>query len=227
MIADTWVALGGIAQLVAALATVVLAAVTAGMAQRTHEVATKTQALSESTATVAERTQELAKSTADVATATATEAVATESLAVEARADRRLAWRPHVGISELVLTTPMGRLEARGRVRNVGSGPALNVVVTARDLSDVSRWCIQRVGDLTSGQEGKFTALQWTAGGAITSPFEGWPIGRPAIAVALYGDVLGARYRIMFDSDWRRYPPEVWTEGPRPLWADEPLVWGD
>src|SRR5579862_5443243 len=78
MAGTDWVALGGIAQIAAAVGTLNLAVVTGRMVKRTHELGQK-----------ADRQIEAAQR----------EAEATERLAIEARTDRRLLWRPQLELT--------------------------------------------------------------------------------------------------------------------------------
>jgi hypothetical protein len=207
------------AQLAVAGGTLVLAAFTAWMAHRTHEVA------------------EQAK---DQVAAADREAKATENLAIEARTDRQLAWRPQVELSHLDRLTNNDSWNFR--IRNSGPGPALQVVSMARDVDDVGRWCLVRFGDLVPAELQARNGPRWTGGGAVSSPFEdivGATDGEVVLAVVMCSDILGRRFRFGYaravylpptDKFLRPLPPEVSAlsenHPAHTGWAAEPMVWG-
>jgi hypothetical protein len=221
MIGTNWTAVGGVAQLVAAVATMGLAVVTARMAMRTHEVAVEAKAQ---------------------AGAAAREAKATENLAIEARTDRQLAWRPHLELVGYDHHTDVEDNSFYFTVRNLGPGPALQVDCLAREIENVARWGIARIGDLRSGDSGAAHGQIWSKGGSLNTPFEGIPGESPGgiVAVVLMcSDVLGRRFRFGYtrpiklppsDQSLRALPADVSViseDHPAHTgWADEPLIWG-
>jgi hypothetical protein len=119
-----WVAFGGVAQLIAAGATVLLAAFTARMARRTHDVATETKK----------------------------ESAATISLANEAKTDRELAWRPQLAlrICDVIVRNGVPG-EFSFQIVNAGGAPGIGCMVLARLPQDISHWGMWAVGDIGSG----------------------------------------------------------------------------
>ena len=118
-----WVTFGGIAQLVAAAATVTLAGVTAWMAKRTHDVAEETKR----------------------------EARATQSLADEAPTDRELVWRPQLDLTACGVQMESGKFFAK--VFNAGGGPAIGCKVLVRLPDQINVWCLWAFGDIASRSE--------------------------------------------------------------------------
>jgi hypothetical protein len=204
-------------QAAVAIGTLSLAGVTAFMAKRTHEVASKTQGLVE---------------------ASSREALATESLASEARTDRQLAWRPQL---ELVGYQHVGETFVFD-VRNTGAGPALQVACLSREIENIGRWCLLRLGDLRPGEQ-KRQGVAVRVGSSLTSPFEGIPgmvDGVEVVEVVIVcGDVLDRRFRFGH-SRLVSLPPEATGRKPLPAdistvtedhpnhvgWAAEPMIWG-
>ena len=221
MTGTDWVKVGGLAQLAAAIGTLVLAGVTAWMAKRTHDVA---------------------KGSAAQVDAAQREARATERLAIEARTDRQLAWSPRLELVRYDHHVDVVDNVFYFTVRNLGPGPALQVDCLAREIENVGRWTIARVGDLRSGESGEARGELWTKGGGLNSPFEDIPGESPGgvvTVVLLCADVLGRRFRFAYtrpaglpaaDPSLRALPAEVSTvseEQPSHTgWADEPLIWG-
>jgi hypothetical protein len=204
-----WVALGGIAQGLAALATVALALVTVSMANETREVA---------------------KAARD-------ETAATISLAQEARNDRELAWRPQMSLVDIRLgdgVPPSPLIEVR--VKNAGGGPAIKCKVAIRQPG---RWWLIAVGDLQVNSEASgigspqsgarpdevFTYVSQGAGG-LSVPLT------PELVI-LCSDVLGRQLRFPVQNSfdgigaWNHLRPEVSAEEvPKAKWATEPaLFW--
>jgi hypothetical protein len=218
-----WLAVGGMAQLVAAGATLILAVFTYAMAKRTHELADKAQ-------------DQVEAAQLQVAAAQR-EAKATENLAIEARTDRQLAWRPHLELVEYLHEGD--RFDFT--VRNAGAGPAFRVECLAREIKDVSRWGIVSLPNLQPGESAMDTANVWIKGGGLISPFENFPgsFEYEFVTVVLFcEDALGRRFRFgqmrpeglsISDPSWRSMPPDVSTvtdEHPfHSDWADEPMVW--
>jgi hypothetical protein len=215
--ATNWLEVGGVAQLVAAAATVGLAGVTAAMAIRTHEVAKETKGL---------------------VGVSLREAQATEALAIEARTDRQLAWLPQL---ELVrYTHPPNSFGFE--VRNTGPGPALRVVCMAREMENIGKWAIVHMGDFRPGELKEEDGRLWTGVGAVISPFEGIPGLTSADVVTivlLCSDVLGRRFRFGYAKGVHLPPDNITVKALPPNvstisedhpwhtdWADEPLVWG-
>lgn len=217
MASANWVELGGIAQLVAAGGTLGLAAVTAWLAKRTHE---------------------MAKEAEGQVAAALREAKATETLAVEARTDRQLAWRPQLELTHYDHTQDNFQFD----LRNTGPGPALQVSCMAREIENVSRWCILHTNDLRPGDSTRVGAPVWTAGGSVDSPFRDVPGLMDGVedvqVVLMCADVLGRRFRFCFakprhlpsdDKFLKPLPPDIAVaddEQRYARWAAEPMVWG-
>jgi hypothetical protein len=211
-------------QIIAAGATLVLAGVTAWMAYKTSQVA--------------KQTQNQATATTKAAQAAHNEAEATKALAAAAQIDRLLQWRPQLELRDLYHAENGWKM----RIRNTGSGPALDVVVAAREMSNIGNWCLLRVGDLRPGDDSETEGFNWSHGGALTSIFEGFfdlDERRVATSVMLCSDVLGRRFRFGIADPKDPYPGEIskvlgaeispalspahpFHEG----WANEPLIWG-
>jgi hypothetical protein len=231
--ATNWLQVGGIAQLIAAGATFALAAGTCYMAFKTRAVA--------------KETHEVAIKTHEAAEATRQEAHATEALAEEMRNDRRLSFLPMLEVTSYVRDVHLTAGDTAGSVdrvsfRNAGHGPALGVVVLARDLANVGNWSITRMGHLRPEDGIKGINAEVREGGpTLYTPFEGIP-GTPTDAgvgvVLLCSDVLGRRIRFGSywrklgnerDSRWEALPPEIASPAAHgfPMgWTSEPLVWG-
>ena len=228
-----WSEIDGIAAAAAAFGTLVLAAFTARLATRTHELA--------------EKADIQIKSAAEQVQAAWHEAKATESLAVEQRTDRQLQWRPQLErVNFWTVKVSSGadlqsQEEAAIRVRNSGAGPALTVVVLAREMTDTSRWWIFRIGDLCPGEEKERRENRWANGGSMTEPFSGFPDcddRRVVNFVMFCSDVLGRRFRFGVGEPKEPYPGEpakvfvaqvsALTDD-RPIhtgWAESDLIWG-
>ncbi len=117
-----WVAL------ITGLATVVLVAITAYYAKRTSDIAEQTQVTADATKLMADETRKMVAATQEQVSETraqreaqARPVVTFTLLALETE------WEPPEGVDHTVPTITRFGLE----VRNVGSGPALNVVVDA------------------------------------------------------------------------------------------------
>lgn len=211
-------------QIIAAGATLVLAGVTAWMAFKTSRVA--------------EETKKQAGATTKAAQAAHEEAEATKALASAAQIDRLLQWRPQLELRDL----RHAQNDWNMTIRNTGSGPALDVVVAAREMSNIGEWCLLRIGDLRPGDRSEAHGLTWLHEGAVTSVFEtflGLDVRRVVTSVMLCSDVLGRRFRFGIADPKNPYPGEISRvlgaeispaisslhpshEG----WADEPLIWG-
>jgi hypothetical protein len=198
-----WLEVGRIAQLAAAAGTLVLACGTVLFAIRTHEVASKTEGVAEKTAGVAEKTHELAQQTkslvemtGDLVEASLREASATESLAVEAKTDRQLAYRPQL---ELTLYRHVGD-DFTFQVRNTGPGAAFQVTCPSREVENVTRWTLLRLQNLRPGEEAVDHSMIWTKGMALYSPFE-HVLGTSSVeivtVVILCSDVIGRRFALV------------------------------
>ncbi len=214
MVGTNWLEVGGIAELIAAVATLSLAGVTALMAKRTHEVAEKTEGLVEVSVRHAE---------------------ATEQLAEAARTDRELAWRPQLGI----IST-----ERRGdgfscTIRNTGPGPASQVMCLRREMENIGNWWMIPFNNMVAGEDQTSGAGKWSDGGSLYSPFDVPGDFGPQEAVTmvvLCSDVLGRRFRWAYAESvapdqrriFRALPAEACHEDfqPLPAWAQEPLIWG-
>jgi len=205
-----WVAVGGIAQLVAAAATITLAIFTAVMASRTREVAIETQS----------------------------ESSATRLLAEEAKRDRELAARAQLSLLEFACDVlphqePPGRVQAN--ILNAGSGPAIDVKLALRSPSDVNIWSIVNFRDLKpAGNREK--GGQLVHGGSPYDLFDDPGDTAAADVVLFCSDVLDRRYRFPFldavgnsDATWRPLPPEIFSpDDPvngRPNWVNHPKLW--
>lgn len=220
MAGTDWVALGGIAQLAAAFGTLTLAVVTGRMVKRTHELGQK-----------ADRQIEAAQR----------EAEATERLAIEEpRTDRQLLWRPQLDLAAYHHEDNADTFSFT--VGNSGAGPALQVVCLAREMGNVGRWCIIRMGDLRPGVVRSGSGLLWAAGGDLRSPYDQIPGASDFVTVVLVcSDVLGRRFRFGYTKPLHERPEQM-HEMPRPLpaevssvtqahpvhaeWAREPMIWG-
>ena len=206
-----WGEVDGIAQIAVAIGTITLAGFTYGLARRTHELAAMSK---------------------DQVDASLREAKATEGLALEARTDRHLAWRPQLELRDLRHTDQWSM-----RIGNSGAGPALDVIVAARDMTDVGEWCLIRCGDLRPGDHVERAELPWQHGNSLTSTFEGFSDlneRRVVTIVMMCTDVLGRRLRFGIADPKHPFPGEVSTVLPveistqdhRLAWATEPLIWG-
>jgi hypothetical protein len=186
MLATNWTAVGGIAQLCAAGATVVLAIFTAVMAKRTHAVAKETHI----------------------------EAGATATLVNETRIDRQLQWQPQMELSRFEVLENAGpaipTFTFKVSVRNNGAGPALQARVAVRtNESSMSNWALVSLGDVRPGDTAKVEELS-VAGGPMSQPFEEPknfeprevnPTIRDFVCAAVFcSDVLGRRYRFLYTS---------------------------
>jgi hypothetical protein len=216
MIAVDWVAFGGIAQGIAALATIGLAVTTVVMAKATKKLAADTTE----------------------------EAKATRSMADEAKVDRGLTWRPQLGLASMQLNmAPPGTWVFA--LKNSGGGPALDSRGLVRWPSNIGLWTMIAFGDLTPGQAtDRIGADSWKTGGSPYELFNGFADNRDAPEVMLFcSDVLGRRWRfpirtlnsaVEYESaalreGWKVYPGEVAAPGDenQPMWSQSPLLWSD
>lgn len=222
-----WTGFDGLAEALVAFGTILLAGFTWRLARRTTELASETK--------------DLARETKDEAKAAAREAAATENLAVEARTDRQLQWQPKLERLDVHHRDVAGVDLLFVSVRNSGVGPALNVVVTTRDIADVGRWWLLRCGDLRGAEEFRGSEGRWPRGSTLTAVFEGFPDcdrRRTVTFVMLCTDVLGRRFRFGIAEPTKPYPgepPKVLAADISALsanhpqhtgWADNPLIWG-
>ena len=211
-----WTVIDGIAALLVAGGTLTLAWYTHALAKQTHERASKTK---------------------DQVDASLREAKATEELALEARTDRLLTWRPQLEIRNFIRDGADWYMT----VRNTGGGPALDVVVVARNNSNVGEWALLRFGDLRPGEALDKKGETWISGKAIISIFEDFlePDNRRAVSqVMMCSDILGRRFRFGISDPINPFPgepsrvlaPEISIRDPetgaRLPWASEQLVWG-
>jgi hypothetical protein len=215
-VSQTWNVVAATAQAAAAVAMIVLAV---------------------GTILLASRTRELAQNAKDQVDSTLREAKATENLALEARTDRQLVWRPQLQIRGLGDAIGSGWYMTAS---NTGSGPAIDVVVAIRDIHNVGHWGVWRVGDLRPGdsQEG---GSDDRLGMNVTSIFEGFidcDLRRSVSVAIMCTDVLGRRMRFGIADPIAPYPGEASKalqvemsilneEHPQHVgWAQEPLIWG-
>ena len=218
VVATNWVAVGGVAQILAAIATVGLATITARMATRTREMASETKAQ---------------------AHATKEEAKATRTLGDEAKFDRQLRWRPQLDLTVCWVDSN----EFRFRVFNAGGGPAIACKVLARQPDDINRWGLWVAGDIAPNSSTDERGTEIRTSGSIYAAFEAPdamadPKREPNVVV-ICADILGRRYRFpvvdVFDDEhktnkremWKPFPPEIY-EGAAPdapTWTGHPLLW--
>lgn len=220
----SWVAVGGLAQIAAALATVYLAL--------------KTRKLAEDTKKLAEDTKE--------------EAVASKALADEAKIDRELSWRPQLGLLTLRTPTPtptepdrqtLRSVMAIGSIRNAGGGPAIDCHVVLRNPTNVSEWSILAFGDLAPGSETveaqALTELNHNPPHLFSGLSGSTPDPMPDVLL-FCSDVLGRRWRFPVrvypksgsnEIDppelWKRFPTDHSPPGGNPenVWSIDPLIW--
>ena len=203
-----WVALGGIAQFVAAGATIALAAVTAYMAIKTRAVAEETKK----------------------------ESSATQSLAAEARRDRELAWRPQVSLLEFNVQAPDQPLfTSTFKVRNAGGGPALDCRIAAHLPDNLNFWWLASVGDMAQGAETSGRGEMRPDAGMPYEIFDYETDVKPVVpdVMIFCTDVIGRRFRFpiagAFDSVHSKpyMLPDVYVVGDPdpPRWASSPLLW--
>jgi hypothetical protein len=131
------------------------------------------------------------------------EAEATHRLADEARTDRYLAWAP-VLASEFLGHSTIGE---RVRVKNIGSGPALNCVFFSEQAG---RLGVSAKFSLSSGEKREIECDRTLAIESIDYPAGiGTPLGGPlpkateVVRVLICSDVLGRRWRFL-----EGWPPE-------------------
>jgi hypothetical protein len=217
-----------------ALRTREVATKTGDVAQQTGEVATKTGELAEKTSALVATTADLVEKTAGLVEASLREAKATEDLALEAKADRQLAYRPQL---ELTFYHHSGD-DFIFKVRNAGPGPAFQVTCVAQEVENRGRWTLSRLNNLRPGDESTDQTVVWTKGGALYSPFEHVP-GTSTVeivtVVILCSDVIERRFRFgqaravavePTEEGLRALPADI-SDGPvHTGWADEPLIWG-
>jgi hypothetical protein len=190
-IGTDWVAVGGIAELVAAGATLLLAAVTVVLASKAGK-----------------------------------EAKATTVLATETRLDRELSFRPFFVIeerAEMDIGSHSNPVMATVfRVRNVGTGPAIDVRFIARRAG--TWWLDAPLAALGPGE----------VSGVRRAPPQDrdLPDGllelpqAPVDGAFFYEDVFKTRYRALVDGT-TVLPEEIWRIGkidaPPPRWAQRPM----
>ena len=245
VLATNWTEWAAIGSLAAAVGTLALAGTTVWLASRTHDVATKTEGVAEKTEAVADKTGALAEQTAALVEKTAglvgaslREAQATEALALEAKTDRQLAWRPQLELLSYFHVDDVWDFE----IRNSGPGPAFQVAVLAREIQNIGRWTLVRVGDLRPGDTRQHQGKMRTSGFALTSPFENIPGALQdeiATWVLMCSDVLGRRHRFPRTESVNKTPGSMYLKLMSPEmsvltddhpdhtgWAAEPLIWG-
>ncbi len=207
MDSTAWIALGGVAQFLAACATVYLAV----------------------------STRKLAGETETVASQTGDEARATTKLAEQARADRELACWPQLEMisNGENRTADRGGYNVF-RFRNLGTGPALGCRILALDSAERG-WAMLMGGSLAAkdGQADGRGGLR----SPDDCPWEVFRTSREgrerADVVMMCSDILGRRFRFLVFRDsgvgdpWVSLPAEVWTpsEDGGPGWATNPDLW--
>jgi hypothetical protein len=200
-------------------------------------VAFGTLALAWKTRSLAKETHALAEKGDGQVAALIREAKATEELAVAARTDRLLTWRPQLELRDFIRDGADWYMT----VKNSGAGPALDVVVVARNQNNIGEWALVRFGDLRPGDSFDKKGETWAYGKTITSIFEEYlerDDRRIVTQVMMCTDVLGQRFRFgvadpknAFPGEpSRALPAEVSIPDPetqaRSPWASEPLLWG-
>ena len=194
-----WSEVDGVAAAAAAFGTLVLAGVTGWLAKRTHDLA--------------ENADAQIRKAAEQVDASRQEVEATEALATEQRTDRQLQWRPQlerIAFGTVAVTNPESQEAATIHVRNSGAGPALAVVVLAREM-DTSRWWIFPIGDLRPGEEKERCESRWANGNSLTEPFNDFPDcddRRVVNFVMFCSDVLGRRFRFGVGEPKHPFPGE-------------------
>lgn len=212
----SWTPIEAVAELLVAIGTLTLAWKTRGLAKETHALAQKAGAQVE---------------------ASIREAKATEELALATRTDRLLTWRPQLEMRDFIHEGDDWFMT----IRNSGAGPALDVVVVARNNNNIGEWAILRFGDLRPGDSREKKGDTWPHGRAITSIFDEYLIrdDRRAVAqVMMCTDVLDRRFRFGIADPKNAFPgepsrafpaeisiPDAETQAQLP-WATEPLIWG-
>jgi len=166
----------------------------------------------------AEASRSAAEATGRAAEAAQIEAEATVQLAQEAREDRELAWRPHLGV---LMGQPSAAPDFDSidvTVTNVGNGPALDCRVW---LYATNRWTWRDVEPLATQQQLPLPEPIWVPhfGGLPPFPqgmFDPPPGGRPHhgswVLVATCTDVLGNRWRFMNGQQ----PERIHSNDPHP-----------
>lgn len=221
-LSDPWAGWAALAEILVAMGTAILAFATFRLASQSRDLNKKTQ--------------ELALNAEKEVEASLRSAKATEALALEARLDRQYMWQPHLELRD----TSHGDTHWTLKVKNTGAGPAFNVVVVAREMSNIGIWTILRFGDLVSGEEKQLTQENWQHGMSLSSPFDGYQdLGdRHAVTTAMMcSDVLARRFRFGVATPKNPFPGEPTkilpvdifpTSTNQPVhvgWAWEPLIW--
>jgi hypothetical protein len=208
--ATDWVAVGGVAQLIAAAATISLAVVTAIMAIKTRDVAIETRK----------------------------ESGATQALATEAKRDRELAWRPQLSLVEFNVAgaTEQTLFTSSFKIRNSGGGPAIDCRVAAHLPEDINFWWLTSLGDLPAGSVSNVGNGSLHQGSTPYEIFD-YPHAResdPIPDVMMFcTDAIGRRLRFpvagAFDGLHSKpyMAPDVYVVGEpnQPTWGASPMLW--
>lgn len=174
----------------------------------------------------AEASRSAAEATGRAAEAAQIEAEATVQLAQEAREDRELAWRPYL-VVDVITTVSDGKLTCE--VRNIGRGPATDVIVWAyRPVHGPGTWGRTPARALGAGGTSKelgFQADQTARFPEDLFPTPTNPDRAPGlVVVATCTDIVGNRWR--FVDGYR--PDQVRPRDPNPprwtAWVTEPGV---
>jgi len=96
-------------------------------------------------------------------------------------------------------------------IRNSGAGPALDIVVVARNQNNIGEWALLRFGDIRPSEAFDKKGETWPHGRAINSIFEEYlerDDRRAVTQVMMCSDILGRRFRFGIADPKDAFPGE-------------------
>lgn len=173
-----------------------------------------------------EQNRSLVKAAAEEAVASREQAVASQEIVEEMRREREWAYKPMLVITRGYLDPPPTGFEQMRPplpafiVRNIGTGPALNVALGAHTFSGEHRWLSASVPGLAPGAEERVAIVyrrdpqpDGYSPDRYRCLVDEWPVAKGEEAVAVrYEDWFGTHYRsaggprLPHPNEWRGQP---------------------